>query len=568
MFNLAYEGKLPLPHPAPSAAQPDSELSLQNSTQDSTADRILAAIDVGTNSIHMAVARIQPDIPAFTIIAREKSTVRLGDRDKATGRLTPAAIGRAMAALKRCKDIAKSLKAEAIIAVATSAVREAPNGHAFLEQVEQETGLIIDLISGQEEARRIYLGVLSGVEFGQQPHVIIDIGGGSTELILGDGEAPRSLSSTKIGAVRLTAELVSTDPISNGEFQYLQAYVRGMLERASDELRANLRSGEEPRMVGTSGTIETLAVLHAREKLGTAPTPLNGYEFSLRDLREIVNRLRKLNNADRAALPGMNDRRSEIIVAGAVILQETMAMLGLESITICERALREGVVVDWMLTHGLIENHLRYQSSVRERSVIKTAQKFQVDLAHAERVAKVALSLFDQMQGTLHQWGEAERELLWASAILHNCGHFVSHSAHHKHSYYLIRNGDLLGYNEVEIETIANLARYHRRNSPKKKHESYRNLSSKRHRRVVEQLHPLLRLAVAIDRRQIGAISQVRCEYQPDQQTLYLHLQAANPDDDCALELWSLDLKKASFEAEFGTKLIPLLEIAPLTIDC
>jgi exopolyphosphatase / guanosine-5'-triphosphate,3'-diphosphate pyrophosphatase len=561
MTHLAYESKPSLPNPAVPASLQDNPAPIDN-----TADRILAAIDVGTNSIHMAVARIQPSIPAFTIIAREKSTVRLGDRDQETGRLTPEAIGRALAALKRCKDIAQSLNAEAIIGVATSAVREAPNGHAFLEQVEQETGLIIDLISGQEEARRIYLGVLSGVEFSQQPHVIIDIGGGSTELILGDGDEPRSLSSTKIGAVRLTAELVSTDPISNGEFQYLQAYVRGMLERSIDEIRANLRSGETPRMVGTSGTIETLAVLHAREKLGTAPMPLNGYEFSLRDLREIVNRLRKLNNSDRAALPGMNDRRSEIIVAGAVILQETMTLLGLESITICERALREGVVVDWMLTHGLIEDHLRFQSSVRQRSVIKTAQKFQVNLEHADRVAQVALSLFDQLQGTLHQWGATERELLWASAILHNSGHFVSHSAHHKHSYYLIRNGDLLGYNEVEIETIANLARYHRKSSPKKKHESYRNLSSKRHRRVVEQLHPLLRLAVAIDRRQLGAISQVRCDYQPDQHTLYLHLQAANTEDDCALELWSLNVKKANFEVEFGTKLVPLLDVPIL--DC
>jgi exopolyphosphatase / guanosine-5'-triphosphate,3'-diphosphate pyrophosphatase len=564
MINLAYESKSPLPDPAlPDFALPELD---RTALPDDKADRFFAAIDVGTNSIHMAVAKIQPSIPAFTIVAREKATVRLGDRDKATGRLTSAAINRAMAALKRCKEIAKTLNAEDIVAVATSAVREAPNGQDFLEQVEAETGIIVNLISGQEEARRIYLGVLSGLEFNQQPHVIIDIGGGSTELILGDGQEPRSLSSTKIGAVRLTAELVGTDPISNSEFQYLQAYVRGMLERSVDEIRASLQQGDladefagnPVRMVGTSGTIETLAQLHAREKLGVVPTPLNGYEFSLRDLREIVNRLRKLSVAERAALPGMNDRRSEIIVAGAVILQEAMTLLGLESISICERALREGVVVDWMLTHGLIEDRLRYQSSVRQRSVLKTAQKFWVNSAHAERVAKLALSLFDQTKGTLHPWGAIERELLWAGAILHNCGHFVSHNAHHKHSYYLIRNGDLLGYTEVEIETIANLARYHRKSSPKKKHDSYRNLNSKRHRRIVEQLHPLLRLAVALDRRQIGAIEQVRCDYQP--QSLYLHLQAANPTDDCALELWSLDLKKTNFEAEFGIKLVPVLD--------
>lgn len=528
-------------------------------------ERVLAAIDVGTNSIHMAVVKIQPAIPAFTIIAREKATVRLGDRDKKSGRLMSAAMERAMIALRHCQKIAQTLSAEAIIATATSAVREAPNGHAFLHQVEKELGLIIDLISGQEEARRIYLGVLSGMEFNHQPHAIIDIGGGSTELILGDGHEPRSLSSTKIGAVRLTAEMVNTDPISNSEFHYLQAYVRGMLERPVEELQTHLRSGELPRLVGTSGTIATLAELHAREKLGDVPSSLNGYEFSLKDLRELVNRLRRLSCIERANVPGINDRRSEIIVAGAVILQEAMALLGLETITICERALREGMVVDWMLTHGLIEDRLRYQKSVRQRSVLQIAHKYQVNLDHSQRVAHFALDLFQQTQGTLHTWSDEEKELLWAGAILHNCGHFVSHSGHHKHSYYLIRYGELLGYTDVEIETIANLARYHRRSAPKKKHESYRSIDSKKHRRIVEQLSPLLRLAVALDRRQIGAIQQVRCEHLPEAQEMRLYVKAVDPKDDCELELWSLNLKRSSFEEVYDLKLTPVLEGVPVS---
>jgi exopolyphosphatase / guanosine-5'-triphosphate,3'-diphosphate pyrophosphatase len=524
--------------------------------------RILAAIDVGTNSIHMVVVEIDPALPAFSIIAKEKATVRLGDRDKQTGQLTPEAIERATQALQRCQGLAKSLNAEEIVAVATSAVREAPNGRDFLHQIEVDLGLSINLISGQEEARRIYLGVLSGMEFNNQPHVIIDIGGGSTELILGDGHEPRTLSSTKVGAVRLTAEFVSTDPISSDEFNYLQAYVRGMLERSVEDLQAHLEAGEKPQLVGTSGTAETLATIHAREKLGFVPTPLNGYQMSLKDLREIVNRLRKLSDSDRQSIPGMSDRRSEIIVAGAVILQEAMDLLGIDTIAICERSLREGVVVDWMLTHGLIEDRLRYQSSVRERSVIRTAQKYQVNLEHAERVAQFALSLFDQTKGRLHNWETEERGLLWAAAILHNCGHYVSHSSHHKHSYYLIRNGELLGYNEVEVEAIANLARYHRKSPPKKKHESYRNISSKKHRRVVEQLSCLLRLAVALDRRQIGAICTIKCDYRPDEQILNLLLAARNPADDCSLELWSLGQKKDCFESEFNLKLVP--KLAPL----
>lgn len=527
-------------------------------------ERTLAAIDLGTNSLHMVVVRIEPTLPSFSIITREKDTVRLGDR-AANGELKPEVMARAIATLRRFQEIAKSLNVQTIVAVATSAVREAPNGKDFLQQVEDDLGLSVDLISGPEEARRIYLGVLSGMELNSHPHIIIDIGGGSTELILGNSHEPRSLSSTKIGAVRLSTELISTDPISNAQFQYLQAYVRGMLERPIDELRATLQPNEQPRMVGTAGTIEALATIHAREKLGIVPSPFTGYQFSLKDLRELVSRLRKLSYAERAAIPGMSERRSEIILAGAVILQEAMTLLGIESLTVCERSLREGVIVDWMLTHGLIEDRLRYQSSVRQRSVIKTAQKYHVDLEYSDRVANFALSLFDQTRGLLHNWGLEERELLWAAAILHNCGHYVGHSGHHKHSYYLIRHGELLGYTETEIELIANLARYHRRSAPKKKHENYRNLPSKNHRQIVNQLSALLRLAVALDRRQMGAIKQVRCEYRPEQE-LHLRLSPSQPNDDCALELWSLDYKKGVFEAEYGVKLFATLEPIVLAV--
>ena len=522
-------------------------------------DRIIAAIDLGTNSLHMVVVQINATLPAFTIIEREKETVRLGDRDPKTGDLKPEVMARAIATLQRFQEIARSLKVEQIIAVATSAVREAPNGREFLKKIVHEVNLHVDLISGPEEARRIYLGVLSGMEFHNQPHIIMDIGGGSTELILGDGDEPRFLSSTKVGAVRLTGEFVTSDPISNSEFNYLQAYIRGRMERAVDDLQGNLKPDEKPRMVGTSGTIETLAEIHACETLGEAPSPLTGYELSFADLQALVNRLRKLSYSERLEIKGMSDRRSEIIIAGALILQETMSMLGMESLTICSRALREGAIVDWMLTHGLIEDKLRYQGAVRDRSVIKIAQKYRVNVDSGERIARFALSLFDQTRGILHDWGSNPRELLWAAAILHNCGTYISHSSHHKHSYYLIRNGELLGYNETDVEIIANLARYHRKSAPKKKHENYGNLASKADRKLVKQLSAILRLAVALDRRQIGAIASVNCDYNSKNDELTLKLQPQHPQDDCALELWSFEQKKAIFEDEYKVKAIATL---------
>jgi exopolyphosphatase/guanosine-5'-triphosphate,3'-diphosphate pyrophosphatase len=522
-------------------------------------NQMIAAIDIGTNSLHMVVVKIDATLPSFTIIAREKETVRLGDRNLITGDLKPEVMSKAIACLGRFKTLAESLGTNSIVAVATSAVRESPNGKEFLHQIEIEVGLIVDLISGPEEARRIYLGVLSGMEFNNKPHIIIDIGGGSTELILGDSEEPRSLTSTKIGAVRLTGELIASDPISETEFKYLQAYARGMLERSVEEVQGKLKIGDSPQLIGTSGTIETIATIHVREKLGLIPTTLNGYQFSLQDLRTWVNRLRKMTNVERAAIAGMPEKRSEVILSGAVILQEAMTLLGVESLIVCERSLREGVIVDWMLTHGFIDNRLRFQSSIRERSVLKTAKKYQTNLEHSARVTAFALDIFDQTKGQLHYWNADQRQLLWAAAILHNCGHYVGHSSHHKHSYYLIRNSELLGYNETEIELIANIARYHRKSPPKKKHDSYRNLLHKEHRTMVNQLSAILRLAVALDRRQIGAISHVQCDYIPNFKEFKMSIFPSTIDDECALEMWSLDYKKGVFEEEFGLRFVATL---------
>ncbi|QLL29812.1 Ppx/GppA family phosphatase [Thermosynechococcus sichuanensis E542] len=518
-------------------------------------DRILAAIDVGTNSIHMVVVQIQPSLPSFKIIAAEKDMVRLGERCQITGQLTEEAMTRAIATLRRCRELATGLKAEEIIGVATSAVREAPNGREFLERVKEETGLTIDLISGEEEARRIYLGVLSGLEFNGKPHIIIDIGGGSTELILGDGHEPRYLSSTKVGAVRLTDLFVKSDPISDQDYAALRAYVRGMLDRAVEDLRQQLGPHEKPQLVGTSGTIESLMMIHTCDRLGACPPSLRGYELTLEALKGLVAKLRRLNFNQRCQLLGMSERRAEIIVAGAVILAEAMEMLGQTSLITCDRALREGIIVDWMLTHGLIEDRLRYQSSVRQRSTYSLAQKFHVNLASSERVANFALTLFDRTQGVLHHWTEAERELLWAAAILHNAGHYVSHSAHHKHSYYLVRHGGLLGYTDTEIEIIANLCRYHRKSPPKKKHENFRQLVGRRERQIVEQLSAILRLASALDRRQIGAVDDITCEWRAPQREFCVQVHPADPSDRCELEIWSVNYKKEPFETQFGVSL-------------
>ncbi|OKH18281.1 Ppx/GppA phosphatase family protein [[Limnothrix rosea] IAM M-220] len=514
-------------------------------------DCTLAAIDIGTNSIHMVIVKIQPSLPAFEIIAREKDIVRLGHRDRHTGRLTDEAMERSLKALRRCQALANSFQVDSLVAVATSAMREAPNGRDFLQRIKTELNLDVDLISGQEEARRIYLGVLSAVDFNQQPHLLIDIGGGSTEISLVETHEARFLSSTKVGAVRLTQDFVSSDPITDREFITLQAYIRGRLERPIEELREYIKPGEAVKMIGTSGTIETLAEMLAMAELGSTPNPLHGYSFTLKNLDRLIKQMRKLDYEERSDLPGMSEKRAEIILAGAIILREAMDLLGVSEIMLCERALREGVIVDWMLSHGFIESRLSYQSSIRERSIMAIAKKYRVNMDCCQRTAKFSLQIFDQLQGVLHNWDTEAREMLWAAAILHNCGLYISHSAHHKHSYYLIRHAELLGFNETQVEIVANLARYHRKSKPKKKHTNYQNLIHKRQRQMVSELSAIMRLAVALDRRQIGAIAHVDSVYEPDQKHVTLKLIPTHSDDSCELELWSLQYKKAIFEEEF-----------------
>ncbi|MCY7332102.1 MAG: Ppx/GppA family phosphatase [Pseudanabaena sp. CAN_BIN31] len=522
--------------------------------------KTLAAIDVGTNSIHMVIVEIQTSIPSFSVIESEKATVRLGERCAQTGNLTEDAMKRSLEALKRCQEICRTFKVEEIVAVATSATREAPNGNDFIRRIYEELGLHVEVISGQEEARRIYLGVISAMELNDEPHLLIDIGGGSTEMILGDGGDPMHLSSTKIGAVRLTDLFVKTDPISQIEYDRLLGYILGSIERPTDDVRSLLRDKniKSLKAIGTSGTIETLVTLHSKEKTGLVPNPLQGYEISFADLENIVWRLRRANLEERTLM--VRQKRAEIIFAGALVLLETMRLLAVPKIMLCQRALREGLVVDWMIRHGYIEDGWRYQSTVRDRSILKLADKYGLDLKYAKQVADHALSLFEQTKGILHAWGDDEKHLLWAAAMLHNAGHHISHDAHHKHSYYLIRNGELLGYTESEIEAIANLARYHRKSEPKKKHDNFQRLGSENLKLFVRQASNFLRLATALDRRQIGAIASIQFNYDSRTQACALQLTPTQPDDPCTLELWSLDYKKQPFEAQFNVTLSVSLE--------
>ena len=517
------------------AADADPQVAIQSTT---SSLRRVAAIDIGTNSTHLLVAAVDATLKTFSIIQTEKSTTRLGERDQETGNLSQAAIQRGFETLRRFRDLAYSHQVEQIMTAATSAVREAPNGRDFLALVKEELGLDVDLISGPEEARLIYLGVLSGMSFGDRPHLLLDIGGGSTELILADGRDARALTSTRVGAVRLQRDFVKDDPIPPNRRAFLQAFIQGSLEPAVDKVRRRIKPGETPLLVATSGTAMAIGTLAAQEDV-RPPLKLHGYRLTRQRLDTVVERLITLTPAQRRELSPLNERRAEIIVPGALILQTTMQMLGAQELLLSERALREGLIVDWMLRHGLLEDRFSFQSSIRQRTVIHQVQRFAVNQKRAERVAAHALTLYDQSKRVMHNDDGQGRELLWAAAMLHACGQHINLSAYHKHSWYLIRHGELLGYSEAEHLMVAAIARYHRRSLPKKRHESWQALQHRQNRRTVNEMALLLRLAAALDRRPDPVVSSLRLQVSASALEIELHSERLNQN--LSLEKWSLE---------------------------
>ena len=514
--------------------------------------RRVAAIDIGTNSTHLLVASVDTTLRTFSIEQAEKSTTRLGERDPETGELTAAAMQRSYDTLRRFRDLANSHQVEQIVIAATSAVREAPNGRDFLQKIQDGLGLEVDLVSGPEEARLIYLGVLSGMSFGDRPHLLLDIGGGSTELILADGRDARALTSTRVGAVRLQRDFVKDDPIPPQRRSFLQAFIQGSLEPAVDKVHRRIKPGEIPVLVATSGTAMAIGALAASED-DRPPLKLHGYRVSRQRLDRVVDKLVTMTPDQRRDLSPINDRRAEIIVPGALILQTTMQMLGVDELVLSERALREGLIVDWMLRHGLLEDRFSFQSSIRQRTVIHQVQRFAVNQHRAERVATHALTLYDGTRGLMHQDDGQGRELLWAAAMLHACGQHINLSAYHKHSWYLIRHGELLGYSEAEHLMVAAIARYHRRSLPKKRHDSWQALVTRENRRLVSDMALLLRLAAALDRRPEPVVASLRIETSPGALELVLVPERLNQN--LSLEQWSLESCAEVVREASGVKL-------------
>ena len=483
----------------------------------------VAAVDVGSNSIRQVVADVTP-AGAIRIVDEMKATPRLGAGLDASGALDPAAMRRALDALMRMAMLARQLEVDRVVAVATSAVRDAGNGQQFVELVRRETGLELRLLDGEEEARLAHRSALAHFDAADGPTVVMDVGGGSMELALSVGGALERLVSLPFGAIRLTERYLSEGPRRRDVAQLRKA-VRSAVR---DELS---REWHGARLIASGGTFTTLAAMYlARRGISSART-VHGTTVPREELEHLLDFLQQLSPTERAAVPGLNPTRADIIVAGLAVAAEVLDRLDGRELVVSAYGIREGL----LLESAEVEPEADPRKA-RERSVVALARRCRYEAGHARQVRRLALQLFDALGESLGAAVE-ERQLLADAALLHDVGYHVSYRGHHKHSYHLIVHAELLGMTPEEQVVLANIARYHRGGRPrKKKHASYADLSrDARHR--VERLAALLRVADGLDRGHVSVVRRVRVRRSADG-TIELRTTPREPGADQRLELW------------------------------
>jgi exopolyphosphatase / guanosine-5'-triphosphate,3'-diphosphate pyrophosphatase len=498
----------------------------------------IAAIDVGSNSLHMVVAQADPD-GSLTTLWRMKEMVGLGRISFPSRRLSNDAMNRAISTLRRFQQAARARGCEKILAVATSAVREAENGGDFLREARRELGLQVKVVSARDEARLIYLGVRHAIDLGHRPHFILDIGGGSVEFIVADGSRAQLLESRKLGAARMTAKFVGTDPISPADLKALS----GHYDKELAPLCENILALKPVAAIGTSGTMENLAAMCAAidKKENTGAIQRDA-------LSRLLMRLIESRAKDRATMSGLDDQRKDQIIAGALLVSELLRRLNMPEIRLCKSALREGILLEYLARHLPELSVRREVPDPRRRSVLDLARRCDWHQSHSEHVARLCLELFDALR-PMHGLGTEQRELIEYGALLHDIGWHIARERHHKHSQYLILHGDLKNFTREEIRIIANIARYHRKAKPKSSHKAFARLSAQG-RRVVGIGAALLRIADGLDRSHSGAVSGLSCRITRKRVEITLKSRG-----DAELELWAARSKRDFFDAVFSRSL-------------
>ncbi|MHC1699059.1 MAG: HD domain-containing protein [Geobacteraceae bacterium] len=500
----------------------------------------LAAIDIGSNSIRCIVVEVVNG-GSFRILDDEKATVRLGESLGDGKGISPVAWERAMENLLRMKKIVDGYGVVYVEAVATSAVRRASNSEEFIRSVAERTGIRVVVIPGEEEARLVSLSVLHNFEMEGVRYGMIDIGGGSLEIVTALGNKVEEYYSLELGAVTLTEKFLHHDPILDVELQKLAKHVRNSLKDVLEGEDAKARC-----LVASGGTITSIAAMTVAAR-GETYDSVHGYEILRSDIVHLLAMLARKSVKERKAIPGLNPDRADIIVAGVAVIEELMKFFGANILRVNERGIREGLILDSLRKHGLIDEGARPRSW--RAAALDFGRSCLVDEEHARQVARLSLEIFETL-ASAYSLGERERRLLEAAALLHDTGYFISYSSHHKHSYHLIRHADLFGFTPREREIIANVARYHRKSLPKKKHEGFARLSEP-DQLLVNRLGGVLRLADGLDRRRNCLVKNLRCELTESHCRVSL-----SGEEELSVEIFSGKAKGNLFESAFSRKLV------------
>ncbi|MEO8096646.1 MAG: Ppx/GppA phosphatase family protein [Acidobacteriota bacterium] len=498
-----------------------------------------AAIDIGSNSIRMLAAEINASEP-FKELAADRQVVRLGAGVFRGGRLTQESMDSAFQTLQRMADKYSSLDMLGVRAVGTSALRDASNQADFLGRASEILGTPVEVISGLEEARLIHMGLQFRWPHPKQRILVLDIGGGSAELILGNAGKFADAFSKPLGAVRLTEMFLKSDPPDPRELARMEKYVQERLAGAS----ARFASAKVDRMIGTSATSGAI-VSAVNQVRRTRRDEADRLRASAAQVRRLYQDLSVRTIAGRNKITGIGPRRSEIIVAGSCVMHMVMRELGLASMYYSTAGLREGIVAD--LEQRKVGMEQARLDAEQRRMLRAMVTKYEMSAPHVRKVAELSHMLFDGLR-PLHQLPLEYGKLLEAAAYLYNIGHFVNEARHHRHSMYLVANSDMPGFSPEQRLAIANLCRYHRKSTPQLTHDSFQALGVD-HRRAVMLLTPLLRIAVALDQSQEQKVERVEVAV-PDNVELRLYSSS-----DIDIEQWHAQQAGEVFQSIYGKPL-------------
>jgi exopolyphosphatase/guanosine-5'-triphosphate,3'-diphosphate pyrophosphatase len=498
-----------------------------------------AAIDIGSNSVRMEAAEIN-DGDAPRILASERSVTRLGASVFRAGRISQESMEMICGVLAGMAAQYKRLDVTGIRAVATAAVRDAGNQQEFLARASAALDTDVEIVSGQEEARLIHLGVRLRWPHPKERFLIIDIGGGSAEIILSENERMVQAFSKPLGALRLQELFLRTDPPRGAEMHRLEEYIE---ERIGSAVR-RIGSSHIDRVIGTSATAS--AIVCAINRIPRARRDESDRRRATTpQIRKLFRDLCKSGMDARQKIPGIGPRRAEIIIPGTAVLLRLLEAFHMPALFYSSAGVRDGIIAD-LAARG-VDRGLT-QLAVDQRSVVEQmAERYGVSLRHARKVARLANDLFRGFQ-SVHKLPPHYGRLLEAAAYLHDTGHYVSDTRHHKHSYYLVANSDMPGFTLPERELIANLCRYHRKAMPTAEHENLQLLDAEE-RRAVNFLIPLLRMADSLDRSRGQRVRTVDCKVKDGEFLLTLNTP---PETDIDLEVWAAERLSEIFRQVYG----------------